>query len=43
MLFNRFDSMEMIREKIEEITSEDLMETANEILAPEKLSMLVFK
>jgi predicted Zn-dependent peptidase len=43
MLFNRYDSMETIACKIEEITAEQLIETANEILAPEKLSMLIFK
>jgi predicted Zn-dependent peptidase len=43
MLFNRFDTMETIAHKIEEITAGDLIETANEILAPDKLSMLVFK
>jgi len=43
MLFNRFDSMEAIVKKIEEITAENLIETANEILDPAKLSMLIFK
>lgn len=43
MLFNRYDSMETIAKKIEEITSEQLIDTANEVLAPEKLSMLIFK
>jgi predicted Zn-dependent peptidase len=43
MLFNRFDSMDLIAQKIAEITSDDLIETANEVLATDKLSMLVFK
>jgi predicted Zn-dependent peptidase len=43
MLFNRFDTMEAIGKKIEEITAENLIETANEILDPAKLSMLIFK
>ncbi|MFA5814496.1 MAG: pitrilysin family protein [Bacteroidales bacterium] len=43
MLFNRFDSMETIAKKIEEITAEQLIETANEILATDKLSMLIFR
>lgn len=43
MLFNRFDSMEAIARKIEEITAEDLIDTANEILDAGKLSMLIFK
>jgi predicted Zn-dependent peptidase len=43
MLFNRYDSMEAIAQKIAEITSDDLIQTANEILDPDKLSMLIFK
>jgi predicted Zn-dependent peptidase len=43
MLFNRFDSMETIAQKIEEITADQLIETANEVLASDKLSMLIFK
>lgn len=43
MLFNRFDSMETIATKIEEITAEQLIDAANEILAPDKLSMLIFR
>ncbi len=43
MLFNRYDSMEMIKKKIEEITAENLLETANDIFAADKLSMLIFK
>ncbi len=43
MLFNRYDTMEAIQKKIEEISADHLIETANEIFAPEKLSMLIFK
>lgn len=43
MLFNRYDSMETISKKIEKITSDHLIETANEIFAPDKLSTLIFK
>lgn len=43
MLFNRYDSMETIAKKIEEITASQLIDTANEILATDKLSMLIFK
>jgi predicted Zn-dependent peptidase len=43
LLFNRYDSMEIIRERIEDITASDLLETANEVLNPDQLSMLVFK
>jgi hypothetical protein len=35
--------METIAKKIEEITADQLIETANEILAPNELSMLIFK
>lgn len=43
MLFNRFDTMETISKKIQEITAEQLIETANEVLATDRLSMLIFK
>jgi hypothetical protein len=35
--------METIAQKIEEITADQLIETANEVLASDKLSMLIFK
>jgi predicted Zn-dependent peptidase len=40
---NQPDSMEEIREKIEAVTREQILEVANEVLAPEALSMLIFK
>ncbi len=43
LLFNRYDTMESIAQKIAEITTSDLLDTANEVLATEKLSMLVFR
>ena len=43
MLFNRYDSMESIACKVDEITAENLIETANEILDPARLSTLIFK
>jgi predicted Zn-dependent peptidase len=43
MLFNRYDSMESITAKVDEITAGDLIATANEILDPASLSTLIFK
>ncbi len=43
LLFNRVDSMAEIKKKIESVSSDDLLEIANDILAPERLSMLIFK
>ncbi len=43
LLFDRIDTYEMIRDKIERITAEDLQEVANDILDPATLSTLVYK
>jgi len=43
LLFDRFDSLETISRKIESITAEKIQETANEILNPGQLSMLIFR
>lgn len=43
LLFDKFESIEIVNRKIEAITADDLMETANEIFAPEQLSMLIFQ
>lgn len=43
LLFNRYDSMEAIAKKIEEITADQLIDTANEVLDASQLSMLIFK
>ncbi len=39
---NRLDEPDEIRKKIEGITGEQIMETANEVFNPDQLSMLVF-
>ncbi|MCX6267733.1 MAG: pitrilysin family protein [Bacteroidetes bacterium] len=43
LLQNRFDPMGKIIERIQATTSEELIEIANEIFDPEKLSLLTFK
>ncbi|MBU0763407.1 MAG: insulinase family protein [Bacteroidetes bacterium] len=43
MLFDKVDSLEEIAEKIEIITASGLMDIANEIFDPERLSMLIYK
>ncbi len=43
MLFNKFDSLETVTRRIQAITTEQLLETANETLAPDQLSMLIFQ
>jgi predicted Zn-dependent peptidase len=43
MVFNRVDSIETIRKKLEAISAEQLMETAQEILDYDTLNMLIFE
>lgn len=43
MIFNRVDSLETIQKQLEGITAEQLLETANEVLNPEKLNLLIFE
>jgi predicted Zn-dependent peptidase len=43
LLFDRFDSHEAISRRIQSITAEQLLETANEVLEPNRLSMLIFR
>ncbi len=43
LVYNKVDSIEVINSKIEAITTEQILETANEIFDLEKLSTLVFK
>jgi len=43
LVFNRIESQEEISKKIDDITSSQLLETANEIFAPDKLSTLIYK
>jgi len=42
-LFNKVDSLEKIKEKIEAVSVEDIQDVANEILDIDKMSMLVYK
>jgi len=42
-LFNKVDSLEKIKEKIEAVSVEDIQQVANEILDIDKMSMLVYK
>ena len=41
--YNRVDSMEQIYRKIENITARDIIQVANTVLDPGKLSMLVYQ
>ena len=43
LVFNRAEGLEDLYKKIDHITASDILETANEILSPDKLSMLVYK
>ena len=43
LLFNKVDSLNEIIRKIEAITSEQILETANELLDENKISLLVYK
>jgi len=43
LVFNRIESMEETCKKIDGITSSDLLDAANEIFDPGKLSMLIYK
>ncbi len=42
LMFNKIDTFEQIKDKIENITSQNLQDVANEILDPEKMSTLVY-
>jgi len=42
LVFNRIDTLEEIRKKIETVTSLQILETANDILNPDKLSVLKY-
>jgi len=42
MIFNKFESLEEIKEKIDAITAEQLLETANDILDDKKLFSLTY-
>ncbi len=43
LLFDRFDSLEVVNQRIEAITAERLMEVANEVLDPNQLSQLIYQ
>jgi len=43
LLFDRFDSLEIVNKRIQNITSEQLIDVANEVLAKDQLSQLIFK
>ncbi len=43
LLYNHFDTLEEIREKIDAISASEILEVANEILDPEKLSILHYE
>ncbi|MFW5726081.1 MAG: insulinase family protein, partial [Bacteroidota bacterium] len=43
ILYDRIDDIVQINEKIQRITSSDLMEVANEIFDPARLSMLMYR
>ncbi len=42
-VFNRIDSIEEIYSKIDNITASEILETANDIFEPSRLSMLIYK
>jgi predicted Zn-dependent peptidase len=43
LLYQKVDSIETVYNRIDAITASDLMETANEVLAKQQLSMLIYK
>jgi predicted Zn-dependent peptidase len=43
VIFNKIDSIEDLCSKIDKVTSSELMETANEIFEPSKISTLIYK
>jgi predicted Zn-dependent peptidase len=43
LVFNSIDTLEELCSKIDKITSSQLLETANEIFEPSRLSMLIYK
>ena len=43
LLYNKVDDLKTVQAKIETITADDLIEIANEVFAPDKLSTLIFK
>jgi predicted Zn-dependent peptidase len=43
LIFNKIDSIEELCKKIDAITASELIETANDIFEPSKMSMLIYK
>ena len=43
LLFDEVETLEEIYKKIEEVTSEEILEIANEMLSPSELSTLILK
>jgi predicted Zn-dependent peptidase len=43
LIFNKIESIEELCKKIDNVTASELMETANDIFDPEKLSTLIYK
>ena len=43
LVFNKTDSIEEICEKIDNVTASEILETANDIFEPSKLSTLIYK
>jgi predicted Zn-dependent peptidase len=43
LVFNTIDTIEVIHQKIDNVTASELLETANDIFEPSKLSTLIYK
>lgn len=43
LVYNKVDSIQEIKRKIDEVTSSRLIEVANQVLDPQKLSMMIYK
>jgi predicted Zn-dependent peptidase len=43
LIFNKIDSIEELCKKIDAVTASELLETANDIFEPSKMSMLIYK
>ena len=43
LLFNKVEAVESVFKKIETITRDDIQEIANQILAPENISRIVYR
>ena len=43
LIFNKIESIEELCKKIDNVTASELLETANDIFEPSKLSTLIYK